>query len=229
MKRFVLSLLALLVCSPAMGGLVVDIDNSTVYDTPGLVKYATTGGDMAGMVVTATFADGSTNSSVWQVTGTQKGAASGSGWSLSQANDTFGRVRNTVWELRATGNSSPIVGLNINAGVGGVVFDRVLTGDVTPGSALGRQIELRTQATTFNGDIFATYSNPVTVAGSNMFANHDLYATLSMAFDDGGITSGKKVSFWQDTDNMLSSVPEPSSAAMLGLAGLGLVLRRRRS
>lgn len=208
---------------------------SAVTGTPqitdfGLAGFVTDGGIMDGMTVTAVFDDTSSEVAIWSATGLVSGAAPGTGWSLSQAGDTF----TLPWTL-TNSSGKGIVELIIDAGAGDSLFDRDIPVGLpgTPGSALGNDFSVDASGDPF--DITATYSDIVQVGGAAPIG--DLYRRLFVGFvNSGGYTSGADpLLFVQDTDSILElgdlrpvPIPEPTSAMVwLGLS-CGLVLARRR-
>ncbi len=236
-----LRIAAVAACSVFLSGqsasavFVVATDNSTPNVTDAVLAFATTGGDMAGMVVTANFADGSSNSAMWAASTATSGGAVGPGtpflrnWSLTQSGDSFGAGNPAnAWTLVTRGsNSARMTSLVIDARPGSVVFDETAGLTVTPVTELGTPATQNNAGTTFGGTTFATYSNPVGVGANAPLG--DIYGVLTLAFD-GGLAPGQSVSFWADTDNTNSpAVPEPGSAVLASLVAGVLAFRRRRS
>jgi hypothetical protein len=164
-----------------------------------------TGSDMAGIEVTATFADTSTETLNWADLGGDKGGVTGSGWSLSVDGDTI--VPNDplapmagVWVLEV--GQVQLSSLWINLGTA-FVFDTEFGDLLADGSGPGR-------AFVSSSPIGFTFMNP---AGSA-----ELFSALSL-FDITGSTM-----FAVDTD----AVPTPATLSLMGLALLGLVAGTRR-
>jgi hypothetical protein len=201
--------------------------------------FQTTGADMAGMHVTATFAGGTSETVVWQATGLDSGGAFGPNqdWSLTQTGDTFF----SPWTLFYDGNESKgvLTGFSIDgmaAGVGetGVMFDRTF-GFVfgTPDSFHGWDYETLDPVPF---DTLITYQSAVALPGEDPVG--DLFRYLNVRFverpDDEFNTfriSGldgldlRSVRFRQDTDNNI--IPEPTTAMLL-LTGAMMILARGR-
>jgi hypothetical protein len=206
-----------------------------LQDVPGITTHQTFGDKMAGMEVTALFSSGAKESVVWAATGPGAGEAKGTTWTLEEAGDTF----SSLWLLSYDGGQDGLLtGLSFDgfaAGVSdhGVMFDRSFDndglpiGEVTPGSALGRDLfELPTLL-----NVFGTYSDAVGVGGNAPL--EDLYRRLDIRFR--GATGGPAgldgvnlsfVEFLQDTDSP-RIVPEPSTLVLFALGCLALAIRRR--
>jgi len=214
--------LSIAICASAMGGVTLVFDPGTTNNTTALTGYQTHGDDMAGMKVTASFLDGSSETAIWAATSGAAGAATGTGWVLSESGDTYGGS----WNLNNTRNSG-MSKLVIDAGPGNTVFDIDWSGYGTAGSANGWTFS---SSTSFN--IIATYKDLVALTGNNPVG--DLYRFLILDFTDAsGMNSS--MSYIADTDNIkfagdINPVPLPA-AAWMGLALLGgfgaLRLRRR--
>lgn len=195
-----------------------------------------TGADMAGMQVTATFADSSSETVAWVTTSTDAsipddegfaGAATGTNWSLSQQGDTLGgnNAAGTVLGLWTLENGADVglVSVVINALAGNIVFDiiGIQNGDTahyTPGSDVGRGFQ-----TAIGPDfdaLVAAYSVPVSAP--------DLFGTLTIDFSNttaGALGSDERLVFLADTDRI--PVPAPMALLLAGLVGLGWRARRR--
>lgn len=203
--KFLVAIAVMLCCSIGHGGIV--IDNSNPFNVDEISQFQTTGSDMAGLSVTAYFADGSSDQAIWQSLSVNSGGALGNGWSLKQTGDTFEIGKSREWKLKSNSN---VVGLGLNGAVGGVVFDRRAKWEVSRGSARGREI-------ISDYDFDATYSQPVLV-DNTLHNDHDLYGKLDIDF-----APTRKFSFLADTDN-IASVPEPSALGLL----VGLLFYRRK-
>ncbi|MCW5557497.1 MAG: hypothetical protein KIT22_06680 [Verrucomicrobiae bacterium] len=204
----------------------VSYSPGTSYNIAGaLTGYQTFGNQMDGMVVTAFFTSGKSESLIWTATGASSGGVTGADWSLNENGDTFG----APWNLNFSSTVS-VDRLVIDAIPGHTVFDTGAGGD-TPGSAGGWAF------TILNGNPTpwtATYKNSVSL--NNVFYG-DLYGLLDIEFANGFSGSFSWVS---DTDSATinsvitptNPVPEPAQTASLVGVGLGILalghkLRRR--
>jgi hypothetical protein len=199
----------------------------TSYNTAALTGFSTTGAQMGGMEVTVLFSGGGSETTIWNA-GTS--SAVGTGWSMSQPNDTFSNPWSLVNSAAAT-----IVGFILDGLNGNTAFDILPDNPVSPGSASGRAFSSADASnTTEITGASATYSNRLLIGG--VFYG-DLYVRLGVQFDGTGLTSGNTFTFVADTDNArvdlggIVQVPAPAALALfgMGLIGLGVVGRRRRA
>jgi len=210
---------------PASAFYSVSFLAGTTNNTDSLTGFGTTGDLMAGMDVTAHFADGSSESTTWTSLGFPAGNAVGADWSIFESGDTFG----SHWILsNDTGKTmSRVV---IDAGPGDTVFDTDSSIFGTPGSARGWTFEVVSDHSAL--DIMATYVDEVALTGDTPVG--DLYRFLDIDFHATGLASGGDLRWISDTDNIafagdLTPIPEPSTLLVLSLGGLlGTAVRRRR-
>lgn len=193
-----------------------------------------TGADMAGMQVTATFVGGGSETATWVTTSTDgsipddegfAGAATGTGWSLSQRGDTLGgnNAAGAVLGLWTLSNTSDLglVSVVIDALAANVVFDIIGVqngdlGEYTPGSNVGRGFQ------TANGPNF----DALVASYDNLVSDPDLYGRLTIDFSvttEGSLASDGQLLFLADTDK----IPVPAPVLLMALGSLGLGLRSR--
>ncbi len=221
-------LVLLLVASPAAAQIVTVTQNLGVTQgTTGIATSVTTGATMGGTQVTAFFTNGGSQTVTWVGAGLGMGAATGSGWSLSESGDTD----IASWSL-INNTGLGISRLLIDGGPGKTVFDRTFGGTIgTPGSSLGRDFVV-TSGLQAADNILATYQDQVAVIPNAPVG--DLFRSLELDFlNTGGFASGRTLGFGADTDTTvdvlttLPVIPEPSSLLLFGAAVLGLAGYRR--
>ena len=183
---------------------------------------AQTGAEMAGMNVTAMFADGSSRSAVWGTTGPVAGSAVSAGnFSLSQSRNTY----SFNWTLENLYGSA-LTGLRINGLPGGTVFDAVASPVLTFDSRGGRAYEDRSALA---GAIAVTYARPVGVSGNAPL--NDVFGEMLLDYTglaSGGLGSGQSLQFRSDTDTVVP-VPGALPLALTGLAGMAWLGYRRKA
>jgi hypothetical protein len=228
LKKLMLAAAFAAVSAASQAGVVIVTDTSVVDSIPGLTGFTTDGAMMDGLLVTATFSNGFSQTLAWADTGAASGGVSGNGWSLSEDGNTYGGI----WNFLQDASQGQIVSLKLDAsGPKQVtVFDTTFGfAEGTPNSASGMDFAF---STCDGCNATATYSNAIAVAPGA--AVGDIFHTLLITFDQG---QGPRTpfSFVQDTDNdsrlTTGFVPEPGTAPLMALAllGMGAALRRRRS
>ena len=240
--RIFMAILAVFVIATAAQATVIRSESLVPQQViPQVSTYQTTGADMAGMEVTAFFSAAPSETVLWAASGADSGAATGTGWSLSQAGDTFANAWTLFYQ---GGNNGLLTGFRIDgfaAGPGevGVMFDRTFNGaDGTPGSFRGRDFEYAGAEPAF--DTFVMYEGGIGVADEEPVGDEFRYLDVRFltlpGFEDeftsappqqGGLDGIelRSINFFQDTNNPI--VPEPMTLVFLG-AGAAFVFTSRR-
>ncbi|GLC23867.1 PEP-CTERM sorting domain-containing protein [Roseisolibacter agri] len=257
MRLPILSLIAAgLVAAPALHAQSVVTETGTTYTTARLSSASTTGSAMAGMQVTATFADGEIVSGVWGDLGDELFGVSTQRFRLSLGAElNTGAPFDFLWSLDNLW-SGGLTRLVLSGAPGGTVFD--MNGDevLTENSALGIALRLQGEdpfsPSRYDATATVTYRNAVALVGSSPMG--DLFEQVDLLFGGASpLAAGTSVAFDLDTDTIgegttldpqggtgggngggggapVSTVPEPTTVALLGggLALLGGVRVRRR-
>lgn len=215
------------------------IDVTRIADNPhesvfGLrANTGTEGRDLDGAIITATYADGSSEALVWEAVNfdyTLDGGATGAGVSLFMNYDA----------LQVTA-SAMMTSLSFDLAPATTVFDSMYglfpfpDPGSTPGSSFGNEFVFAEGEASMVGTLGVTYSGIVNLAGAE--AAGDLFTTMTLDFTGlvGGGYQGY-FSFYSDMDTMevagdLTPVPLPTSLSfmLLGLAGLGATRHIRQT
>ncbi len=207
---------------------------------PYVIDTTVNGADMAGIEVTVFLQDGSSDTATWAATGADSGAASGSGWTLSESGDTLNQPGlGAAWTLTNTGTASPITGFKIDAWVAQVFFDVYMDltdplDDVgTPGSSQGRPFTADNDKNpVYIYDVWEKYGTSITNANTpentsavtylNPLSSLDLFGGLEVNFTKGVLDVDQSMRFMIDTDQ----VPEPPLYGLLALGLAGFAFRR---
>jgi hypothetical protein len=196
-------------------------DNSSPINIPGLAGFQTTGNDMGGLVVTATFGTIGADTAIWQALGGTSGQAVGNGWSLRVDVDTFSvDAWEFTYDFDTTGR---LLSLELDGDGNLTVFDRTDPDPGTNGSASGRDWASGDFDTT---DTVVTYSVPVGIGGNAPVG--DLFQNVLIEFNVD-LSNLQSFLFSQDADNdSRILLPAPASLSLLGFGLIGLAAIRRR-
>jgi hypothetical protein len=189
--------------------------------------YTTTNAEMAGSVVTVTFANGTTSSATWTSSGAVNAA-----FSLVESGDTF----SNPFQMRDLSASS-ITGFSFNGVPGNTTFDIVASPEDTPDSGSGLAFSSVTTTGSSSLTVAVNYTNELIVGGTFY---GDEYTEMDVTLGGGGLATGVTLEYSADTDNAIASspivvapsaTPEPSSLVLLGTGALGIAgsVRRRLS
>lgn len=216
---------------------------ATVGGTPGANQVG-----MAGVVMTATFGDG-TDTCTWvNATG-----CVGAGFTVNFPNISTdpdaGGGANAFWTITNTRTNAAghqMISLFINGIPGLTSFDRCMTGanafsdatnsggscltnsggiEGTTGSNVGWSVSSSTQTATAGITASALYANQLKIA-TQAFQG-DAWGSLTLTFAGTAFQGGSNFTFQADTDSISTAsaiVPEPATYGMVGLSLLGFGL-----
>jgi hypothetical protein len=184
--------------------------STSLYTQASLITESVNAVDMAGITVTATFADNNQETLTWAALSSTVGGVNNNAWSLTLDGDSFTQydtINNETigeWELTNISSVLDIVSLSINASIESFYFD------------ISRDF-----IADYNGifdEVTADYLDPSTE--SNLFGTLDLSWTNSLAV-------GESFAFATDTDKV--EVPEPSTMFSFAIALIALTSLRKKS
>ena len=211
----------LLLASETRAAVTTTFNTGQVHETTGFSGVATTTADMVGVQVSVVFDSGATDQQTWTNTGVAT-----SNWTISAGT---GSTYSSPFQLTNLTND-PIVSFRINTALTNTAFDANLFPSTT-GTANGRTLLEFGSFISASQDVDVSYFDQVQLSGDTPIG--DIYAGLEVDFEDGFANS--TFSFLADTDTssslilpVVTSVPEPSSFAILAALTIGVATRRRR-
>ena len=180
--------------------------------------FDTEGDGMDGMLVTARFEDGFTQTLTWETLNASIGFGGvvGDNWRL----DLLGSSAGEGWLIR-NNRASRLMSFSIDGRPGDTAFDVIDHTEETPDSRLGRPFI----TSRFEMNVDVTYSFAVRLADLDPY--YDLYTRMDVDFSrQGGLQPATELSFAADTDHYILPAPGPVSVVALLAGTVGL--RRRR-
>ena len=239
--RLLVRFLVIAVCSALVGLAHADVVIEVIPDPRfeaiapgGLGAPFGSGGqvdEVVGITVTASFADGFTETAVIERLALLQSRASGTDWFVG--NDSVG-IFGFGWYL-SHNRPSAMTGLLFDTTTNNSVFDRARPEPLplgTPGTGTGQDFGLSFDEPDPGVSITATYSGVVSVPPSSAFG--DAFRFLDIDFG-AGLGAIDDFNFVADTDSLVAgarirpvAVPEPGAVFFLAGLGIQFVIRRRR-
>jgi hypothetical protein len=253
--------IASLIAASAAQAQTVYSERGTEFLTQGIADFASIGRNLNGTRVTATLSDGRTFTSTWGDVGIDGDGFLRSGvvsdWGSLSGYSDFGTDNNYMKVSVTLPTSVSLRKLVLNGGLSGIMFDCRFDGvncirsgtqvEGTPGSKPAGfsflvGFEDTGAANNYSpSNVIVEYANAIGLNGIPPVG--DLYEQLTIFFGERGAAglSSANSNFYYiaDTDNIpvtatlapTTSVPEPSTYALMaaGLAGMLVMARRRRN
>lgn len=241
MKKF--AVFALLGAAAASGSTIVNV--STIVGqtyTVAVTESDTTGADMVGMLITATYSNGTSLTCSWTSSGTCSNTPTGGGFSVTYpaGNSTSPLNGGTDWTIANTRTGLSLTSIVFDGIPGKTAFDRCMgllggfndtgtsllacLGEGTANSSAGYSVGDGNGGSAINANV--QYSNQLHLAGQA--AVGDLWGKITIAFTSN-FAPGATFTFRTDTDTLspliLTDAPEPATFAMMGAALLVLGLK----
>jgi hypothetical protein len=234
-RKFVCTaVLAAVAVAPLSAQTFTNAMATTPFAATSALNGTARGNNLFGMLVTGTFANGTSFSQAWTSLN-----ASTTGIDVAGLfRLTLGATSNTgsaAFQMTVFGTGNALQSLTLQAAPASAFFDRTFGGATgTAGTSTGG--DFRYSGTTDLWNTLVTYSNPVMLG--NAAPVGDVFATMRLDFQTSvtGTTAGRNVRFIADMDRanggQILATPEPSTFALTaigGLAAIALAARRRRT